>query len=79
MRKTRFGIFMPPWNSPPTQNITASLQRNIETIQCVDALGYEEAWVGEHHSAQCGAFGARHHRLQDTGCLLPGAGGLYSV
>lgn len=51
MRKTRFGIFMPPWNSPPTQNITASLQRNIETIQWVDALGYEEAWVGEHHSA----------------------------
>ena len=51
MRKTRFGIFMPPWNSPPTQNITTSLQRNLETIQWIDALGYDEAWVGEHHSA----------------------------
>ncbi|MCK0197313.1 LLM class flavin-dependent oxidoreductase [Ancylobacter sp. 6x-1] len=50
-RKTRFGIFMPPWNSPPTQNITTSLQRNLETIQWIDALGYDEAWVGEHHSA----------------------------
>lgn len=51
MRKTRFGIFMPPWNSPPTQNITTSLQRNLETIQWIDTLGYDEAWVGEHHSA----------------------------
>ncbi len=51
MGRTRFGIFMPPWNSPPTQNITTSLQRNLETIQWIDALGYDEAWVGEHHSA----------------------------
>ncbi|MFK8251351.1 LLM class flavin-dependent oxidoreductase [Ancylobacter terrae] len=51
MGKLRFGIFMPPWNSPPTQNITVSLQRNLETIQLIDRLGYDEAWVGEHHSA----------------------------
>ena len=47
----RFGIFMPPFNSPPTQNPTTSLQRNIETIQLMDRLGYDEAWIGEHHSA----------------------------
>ena len=51
MTKMRFGIFMPPFNSPPTQNVTTSLQRNIETIQLMDRLGYDEAWVGEHHSA----------------------------
>ena len=49
--KLRFGIFMPPFNCPPTQNATVSLQRNIETIQLMDRLDYDEAWVGEHHSA----------------------------
>jgi limonene 1,2-monooxygenase len=51
MSKLRFGIFMPPWNSPSSQNVTVSLQRNLETIQLLDRLAYDEAWVGEHHSA----------------------------
>jgi limonene 1,2-monooxygenase len=51
MAKMRFGIFMPPFNCPPTQNATVSLQRNLETIQLMDRLGYDEVWVGEHHSA----------------------------
>ena len=51
MNKMRFGIFMPPFNSPPTQNATTSLQRNLETLQLMDRLGYDEAWIGEHHSA----------------------------
>ncbi len=50
MSKMRFGIFMPPFNAPATQNATTSLQRNVETIQLLDDLGYDEAWVGEHHS-----------------------------
>ena len=33
------------------QNPTTSLQRNVETIQLLDRLGYDEVWVGEHHSA----------------------------
>ena len=51
MSKMRFGIFMPPFNSPPTQNPTTSLQRDVETIQLLDRLGFDEAWIGEHHSA----------------------------
>jgi limonene 1,2-monooxygenase len=50
MHKLRFGIFMPPFNAPATQNATSSLQRNVQTIQLLDDLGYDEAWVGEHHS-----------------------------
>src|SRR4051812_37904783 len=46
----RFGMFMPPFNSPPTQNPTTSLQRDVETIQLLDRLGFDEAWIGEHHS-----------------------------
>jgi limonene 1,2-monooxygenase len=50
-RRIRFGIFMPPFNSPSTQGATSSLMRNVETIKLLDELGYDEAWVGEHHSA----------------------------
>ncbi|HEY4113258.1 MAG TPA: LLM class flavin-dependent oxidoreductase [Rhizomicrobium sp.] len=50
MQRMRFGIFMPPFNAPATQNATSSLQRNVDTIRLLDDLGYDEAWVGEHHS-----------------------------
>lgn len=50
MSKLRFGIFMPPFHAPATQNATSSLARDVDTIRLLDDLGYEEAWVGEHHS-----------------------------
>src|SRR5271163_4056915 len=50
MRKLRFGIFMPPFNAPATQNATSSLQRDVETVKLLDDLSYDEAWIGEHHS-----------------------------
>ena len=45
-----FGIFMAPFHRVG-ENPTLSLERNIELIQWLDDLGYDEAWVGEHHSA----------------------------
>ena len=46
----RFGIFMAPFH-PVGQNPTLALQRDLELIQHLDALGFDEAWIGEHHSA----------------------------
>ena len=46
----RFGIFLAPFH-PAGQNPTLALQRDLELIERLDALGYDEAWVGEHHSA----------------------------
>ncbi|MHB8511840.1 MAG: LLM class flavin-dependent oxidoreductase [Actinomycetota bacterium] len=46
----RFGIFLAPFHKPD-QNPTLSLQRDLELIEWLDKLGYEEAWIGEHHSA----------------------------
>ena len=46
----RFGIFMAPFH-PVGQNPTLALERDLELIQHLDALGFDEAWVGEHHSA----------------------------
>src|SRR5881398_1055536 len=49
-RPLRFGIFMAPFH-PAGQNPTLALERDLELIVRLDELGYNEAWVGEHHSA----------------------------
>ena len=46
----RFGIFLPPMH-PVGQNPTLTLQRDVELIEHLDRLGFDEAWIGEHHSA----------------------------
>lgn len=46
----RFGIFLPPMH-PTGQNPTLSMQRDVELIQHLDRLGFDEAWIGEHHSS----------------------------
>ena len=46
----RFGIFMAPFH-PVGQNPTLALHRDLELIEHLDRLGYDEAWIGEHHSA----------------------------
>jgi limonene 1,2-monooxygenase len=46
----RFGIFMAPFH-PVGQNPTLALERDLDLIEHLDALGYHEAWIGEHHSA----------------------------
>ncbi len=51
-KRMRFGIFMAPFHAPTGQNPTTAFQRDLEVIQLMDSLGYDEAWIGEHHS--CG-------------------------
>jgi limonene 1,2-monooxygenase len=46
----RFGIFMAPFHVPTGQNPTNAYARDLATIQLLDELGYDEAWIGEHHS-----------------------------
>ena len=48
--RLRFGIFMAPFH-PAGENPTLALQRDLDLIAHLDALGYDEAWIGEHHSA----------------------------
>lgn len=45
-----FGIFLAPFH-PIRENPTVSLRRDFELIEWLDELGYDEAWIGEHHSA----------------------------
>ena len=46
----RFGIFLAPFH-PVGQNPTLALERDLELIVHLDRLGFDEAWIGEHHSA----------------------------
>jgi limonene 1,2-monooxygenase len=45
----RFGLFLSPIHSPH-ENPTLALHRDVELISHLDSLGYDEAWIGEHHS-----------------------------
>ncbi len=36
---------------PAGQNPTLALERRVELIVRLDELSYDEAWIGEHHSA----------------------------
>ncbi len=45
----KFGIFMAPFH-PVGQNPTLALDRDLDLIVHLDRLGFDEAWIGEHHS-----------------------------
>jgi len=46
----RFGTFMAPFH-PPEHNPTLSLESDLDLLEHMDNLGFDEAWIGEHHSA----------------------------
>lgn len=48
--RMKFGIFMGPFHRVG-ENPTLALDRDMELVQWLDYLGYDEAWIGEHHSA----------------------------
>jgi limonene 1,2-monooxygenase len=45
-----FGIFLAPFHAVG-QNPTLALERDLQLIEHLDQLGFNEAWFGEHHSA----------------------------
>ena len=45
----KFGVFMAPFH-PTGQNPTLALERDLTLIEHLDRLGFDEAWIGEHHS-----------------------------
>ena len=48
--KMRFGSFIAPYH-PVEENPTLTIERDMQLVQMLDAWGYDEAWIGEHHSA----------------------------
>ena len=45
----KFGIFLAPFHQVE-ENPTQALERDMQLLEHLDVLGYDEAWIGEHHS-----------------------------
>jgi len=45
----RFGAFLAPYH-PLDADPALQLRRDIDLMTHLDRLGFEEAWMGEHHS-----------------------------
>ncbi|NMO04353.1 LLM class flavin-dependent oxidoreductase [Gordonia sp. TBRC 11910] len=50
MSRLRFGYFNAPYHLPGT-NPSLALNRDLDLVDALDRMGYDEAWFGEHHSA----------------------------
>ena len=48
--RMKFGVFMAPFHWLG-ENPTLAIERDLETVEWLDYLGFDEAWIGEHHSA----------------------------
>lgn len=50
MARIKFGTFLAP-HHPIGESPTLQFQRDLELAALLDHLGYDELWVGEHHSS----------------------------
>ncbi|HVA76656.1 MAG TPA: LLM class flavin-dependent oxidoreductase [Candidatus Binataceae bacterium] len=48
--RMRSGIFLAPFH-PTDEDPTLALRRDIDLLEHLDRIGFDEAWIGEHHSA----------------------------
>ena len=45
----KFGTFLAPFHATD-ETPTVALERDFQLVAHLDALGFDEAWIGEHHS-----------------------------
>ncbi|HLF78373.1 MAG TPA: LLM class flavin-dependent oxidoreductase [Dehalococcoidia bacterium] len=48
--RMKFGVFMAPLHHHVGDNPTLSFQQDLEFMEHLDRLDFDEAWIGEHHS-----------------------------
>ncbi len=48
-QRMRFGTFMAPFHKDIV-NPTLAIERDLELVEWLDKLSFDEAWIGEHHS-----------------------------
>ncbi|MCP5027765.1 MAG: LLM class flavin-dependent oxidoreductase [Actinomycetia bacterium] len=73
MTRLKFGAFVAP-HHPPDEHPSLQYQRDLELVEQLDRLGFDEFWCGEHHSTGwemiaspemfLAAAGARTHRIK---------------
>ena len=50
MARLKFGAFLAP-HHPIGENPLLQFRRDLDFVEQIDALGYDEFWCGEHHSS----------------------------
>src|SRR5271169_3868142 len=50
MARLKFGAFLAP-HHPIGEHPTLQFRRDLDFVQQLDELGYDEFWCGEHHSS----------------------------
>ena len=55
--RLRFGLFLPPYHAR-NENPSLAIHRDLRLVEQLDWLGFDECWVGEHHSASFENIGA---------------------
>lgn len=73
MKSLRFGSFLAP-HHPVGEHPTLQLKRDLDLVEHLDELGFDEFWCGEHHSSGwetiaspemfLAAAGQRSHRIK---------------
>jgi limonene 1,2-monooxygenase len=53
----RFGAFVAPFHGLG-ENPTLAFERDLQLVEHMDQLDFDEVWIGEHHSAGCEIIGA---------------------
>ncbi len=48
--RMKFGVFMAPLHHHVGDNPTLSFQQDLQFMEHLDNLDFDEAWIGEHHS-----------------------------
>jgi limonene 1,2-monooxygenase len=54
--RMKFGVFMAPLHHRVGENPTLSIHQDLEFIELLDRLDFDEAWIGEHHSGAVEIF-----------------------
>ncbi len=55
--RLRAGIFLPPFH-PNDEDPLLCFDRDFELVAWLDKLGFDEAWIGEHHSGGYETYGS---------------------
>src|SRR6266536_2909263 len=76
-RGMKYGIFLAPFHRVG-ENPTLAIDRDMELIEWLDYLGYDEVWIGEHHSAGWELIASNESRIaaaaQRTRHIMLGSG-----
>src|ERR1700680_1572731 len=56
--RLNFGVFMAPLHHLWFENPSLAFEEDLEFLEYLDHIDFDEAWLGEHHSGEVEIFGS---------------------